>query len=54
MKKYEQEMGEGTLQKIKKEIQAYKRRDVDGFDIIQKLMRKGYTLDDIKKVIENK
>ncbi len=54
LKKYEQEMGEGTLQKIKKEIQAYKRRDVDGFDIIQKLMRKGYTLDDIKKVIENK
>jgi len=54
MKKYELEMGEGTLQKIKKEIQAYKRRDIDGFDIIQKLMRKGYKLEDIKRVIENK
>ena len=54
LKKYENEMGEGTLQKIKKEIQAYKRRDVDGFDIIQKLMRKGYKLQDIKKVIENR
>ena len=54
LKKYEDEMWEGTLQKIKKEIQAYKRKDVEGFDIIQKLMRKGYKLDDIKKVIENK
>jgi hypothetical protein len=27
---------------------------VDGFDIIQKLMRKWYKLADIKKVIENR
>lgn len=54
LKKYEIEMWEGTLQKIKKEIAAYKKRDVDGFDIIQKLMRKWYRLADIKKVIENK
>jgi len=54
LKKYESEMWEGTLQKIKKEIAAYKKKDVDGFDIIQKLMRKWYKLADIKKVIENK
>jgi SOS response regulatory protein OraA/RecX len=54
LKKYDNEMGEGTLQKIKKEIEAYKRKDVEGFDIIQKLMRKGYKLADIKRVIENK
>lgn len=54
LKKYDTEMGEWTLQKIKREIAAYKKRDVDGFDIIQKLMRKGYKLDDIKKVIQNK
>lgn len=54
LRKYELEMWEGTLQKIKKEIAAYKKRDVDGFDIIQKLMRKWYKLADIKKVIENK
>ena len=42
LRKYELEMWEGTLQKIKKEIAAYKKRDVDGFDIIQKLMRKWY------------
>ena len=40
LKKYDDEMGEGIHDKIKKEIQAYKRKDVDGFDIIQKLMRK--------------
>jgi len=54
LKKYEEEMSEGTFQKIKKEIEAYKRKDVEGFDIIQKLMRKGYKLADIKRVIENK
>lgn len=54
LKKYDQEMSEGTLQKISKEIQAYKRKDVDWFDIIQKLLRKWYKLDDIKRVIENK
>ena len=52
--KYEDDMSEGVHQKIKKEIQAYKRKEVDGFDIIQKLMRKWYKLADIKKVIENK
>ena len=54
LKKYDDEMGEGIHDKIRKEIQAYKRKDVDGFDIIQKLMRKWYKLADIKKVIENK
>lgn len=54
LKKYENEMGEGIHDKIRKEIAAYKKKEVDGFDIIQKLMRKGYKLDDIKKVIEKK
>mgnify|MGYP003596807376 CR=1 FL=1 len=40
LKEYEEDMNEGIYDKIKKEIQAYKRKDVDGFDIIQKLMRK--------------
>lgn len=51
---YEKDMEEGIEQKIKKEISAYKKRWVDGFDIIQKLMRKWYKLNDIKRVIENK
>jgi len=54
LKKYENEMGEGIHEKIRKDIKAYKKKEVDGFDIIQKLMRKWYKLDDIKKVIENK
>ena len=54
LKKYENEMGEGIHDKIEKEIAAYKRKEVDGFDIIQKLMRKWYKLADIKKVIENR
>ena len=40
------------LQWIQKEINQYKKKWVDGFDIIQKLMRKWYRLGDIKRVIK--
>ena len=43
---------EGIHQRIAKEIQLYKKKWVDGFEIIQKLMRKGYRLADIKSVIK--
>jgi regulatory protein len=42
------------LQWIEKEIKQYKKKWVDGFDIIQKLMRKWYRLGDIKRVIKSK
>lgn len=42
------------LQGIDKEIKQYKKKWVDGFDIIQKLMRKWYRLWDIKRVIKGK
>ena len=42
------------LQWIEKEIKQYKKKWVDGFDIIQKLMRKWYLLGDIKRVIKSK
>lgn len=43
-----------VLQWIEKEIKQYKKKWVDGFDIIQKLMRKWYRLGDIKRVIKGK
>ena len=54
LRQYETDMQDGIFSRIKKDIAAYKRKDVDGFDIIQKLLRKWYKLTDIKKVIENK
>ncbi len=42
------------LQWIEREINQYKKKGVDWFDIIQKLMRKGYRLWDIKKVIKSR
>lgn len=54
LQKYETGMSEGIHTKIKREIAAYKKKNVEWFDIIQKLMRKGYKLADIKHVIENK
>ncbi len=54
IKEYQEDVVSGILQKIEKEIDAYKKRGVEWFDIIHKLMRKGHNLDDIKKVIETK
>lgn len=50
----EEDMQEGIETKIKKDIEQYKKKWVDGFDIIQKLMRKWYKLDDIQNVIRGK
>ncbi len=54
IKEYEEDINIGTKEKIKKEIANYKKKWEEGFDIIQKLMRKGYRLGDIKDVINNK
>lgn len=51
---FEEDIQEWVLIWIEKEIKQYKKKWVDGFDIIQKLMRKGYRLWDIKKVIKGK
>ena len=48
------EIDNWVLQWIEKEIKQYKKKWVDGFDIIQKLMRKWYRLGDIKRVIKGK
>jgi regulatory protein len=48
------DISEGIAKGIQKDIEAYKKKDVDGFDIIQKLMRKGYRLQDIKEVLNGK
>lgn len=54
IKEYEEDINIGTKERIKKEIASYKKKGEEGFDIIQKLMRKGYRLGDIKDVINNK
>ncbi|PZM85620.1 MAG: hypothetical protein DLD55_06435 [candidate division SR1 bacterium] len=52
--KYAEAYQEGIYQGIEKEINQYKKKGVEGFEIIQKLLRKGYKLGDIKKVIKNR
>lgn len=54
LKEYELEVQKWIAKKIRKEIDSYKRKWVEWFDIIQKLMRKGYKLDDIKDVINDR
>ena len=49
---FAQDVQEGIENRIQKEINQYKKKGVDGFEIIQKLMRKGYRLADIKKVVK--
>jgi regulatory protein len=52
LKNNTEDIQEWTHKKIKREIQSYKKKWIDWFDIIQKLMRKWYKLDDIKSVIQ--
>ncbi|HRX63690.1 MAG TPA: regulatory protein RecX [Candidatus Absconditabacterales bacterium] len=51
LKEYQEDILSGIYRKIRKEIESYKKKGVEGFDIIQKLMRKGYKIDDIKYTI---
>mgnify|MGYP002867723762 CR=1 FL=1 len=41
-----------TQAKIAREIEKYKAKGMNGFDIIQKLRSRGYRIQDIKKVVE--
>jgi SOS response regulatory protein OraA/RecX len=50
---YEKDITNWIKEKIQKEIENYKKKWLEWFDIIQKLMRKWYKLDEIKRVINN-
>ena len=50
----EDDIREWIEKAIEKEIDAYKKKGVEGFDIIQKILRKGYRLQDIKTVIRKR
>lgn len=49
---FAEDIQEGIERRIEKEIDQYKKKGIDGFEIIQKIMRKGYRLADIKKVVK--
>jgi ATP-dependent Zn protease len=53
-RKMEREIQDWIAEKIKKDIEVCKKRGEEGFDIIQRLMKKWYRLDDIKRVINHK
>lgn len=50
----EEDIGDWIYKRIRKDMDAYKRKWEEWFNIIQKLLRKWYKLDDIKNVIKNK
>ncbi len=52
--KYDEDIQKWIYWWIKKEISKYKKKGVEGFDIIQKLIRKGYKLGDISTVLKSK
>ena len=49
----QEELTEWMRKAIRKELDIYKNKWVDGFDSIQKLMSRGYQLADIKAVIKD-
>ena len=48
----QEELTDWMRKTIRKELDSYKKKWVDGFDSIQKLMRRWYQLADIKAVIK--
>lgn len=50
----QEDIQQGINEKIKYDIAQYKKKWVEWFDIIQKLLKKWYRLDDIKWVIEKR
>jgi len=50
----EEEIKEGQMRKIDKEIDLLKGKWLDGIEIIQKLQGRGYGFELIKEVIENR
>lgn len=42
----------GILQRIKKEIEKYKKKWLEGYDILVKISQKWYSIKDIKKAIK--
>lgn len=54
IKECEEDIQKWIYDKIGREIEKYKKKWEEGFDIIQRLMKKWYYLDDIKHVIHAK
>ena len=52
MSKYDDQASESITVRIRKEIDKLKERKVEGVALIQKLMARGYTLQEIKKCIK--
>jgi len=51
MQESSENMEQWIFEKIIKEIEQYKRRGIEWLEIISKLMRKGYTADQIKDAV---
>lgn len=47
------EMNDGVIQRIRKEIEKYKKRGLEGYDIVVKIAQKGYRVSDIRKAIKD-
>lgn len=49
----EKESTQGINERIKKEIDKLKKQGIEGIDIIHKLLRRGYKLDEIKNCLKH-
>lgn len=52
MEQYEDDMQQGILDRIRKDIQKYKKKWLDGYEIVTKIAQKGYKISDIRKAIK--
>lgn len=52
MQEYEEQSQEGINERIRKEIDKLKKQGLEWVDIIHKLLRRGYKLDEVKKTLQ--
>lgn len=48
----EEEMNAGVYERIRKEIEKYKKKWLDGYEIMLKISQKGYRISEIRKAIK--
>ncbi len=52
LKEQEEEIQQWVFERIRKEVEKYKKKWLDGYEVVVKIAQKGYRISDIKKAIQ--
>lgn len=52
LKEQEEEIQQWVFERIRKEVEKYKKKWLDGYEVVVKIAQKGYRISDIKKALQ--